>query len=79
MSKSDYISKMNVVLDDDSKFLKLGPVETHDRTHIVENNFVKYLLELRSTKQISEAVYGNIRPREGHSDLECMGSLKPTK
>ena len=37
LNKSDYIDKMNKVLDDQSKFKRLGPVSSNDSTASIES------------------------------------------
>ena len=38
LNKSDYITKLNSILDDNSKFEKLGSVEENDNTLTIEKN-----------------------------------------
>ena len=45
--------KMASILDDKSKFEKLGPAETMDRTDKIEENLQKYLAMLANSNQIS--------------------------
>jgi len=45
LDKNDYIAKMNVILDDNSKFCKIGPVETKDNTATIEEKIQRRLLE----------------------------------
>ena len=42
----DYVNKMLMILNDDSKFTKLGPVETRDHTTSIEVKFQKQLKEV---------------------------------
>ena len=62
LSKSEYISKVKEVLKDETKFIKLGPVETHDRTHIIEDKFIKYINNLRKNNDIDELLCSKLRP-----------------
>ena len=45
LNKSDYITKMNSILDDSSKFEKLGSVEENDNTLTIEKRIQGRLLE----------------------------------
>ena len=37
LNKSDYVDKMNDILDDQSKFKRLGPVSSNDNTASIES------------------------------------------
>ena len=62
MNKADYISKMGSILDDETKFKKLGPVETHDTTVRTEKEFKEYLTSMKTKGLISEMIAKQIRP-----------------
>ena len=68
LDTNDYISKMNVILSDTTKFIQLGPVETHDRTSTIEDDIRKVLDALLDKKQLTVAEHGAVRP---------MGSRRP--
>ena len=46
LNKNDFIDKMLVILDDTSKFVKLGPTSSNDNTANIESKLQKRLLEL---------------------------------
>ena len=68
LTREEYLSKMAVILDDTSKFSKLGPVATHDNTVKVEKNLVTYLKRLKAEKEITNGEFLKIKP---------MGSIRP--
>jgi len=68
LDKSDYIVKMNIILGDNSKFCKIGPVVTKDNTAIIEGKIQRHLLELQKGNLLAESIYKAIRP---------SGSQKP--
>ena len=61
-NKLDYITKMNSILDDSSKFEKLGSVEENDNSLIIKKKIQRRLLELLNDNIIQQAVYNDIRP-----------------
>ena len=46
LNKSDYVDKMNKILDDQSKLKRLGPVSSDDNTASIESRLQKRLLDL---------------------------------
>ena len=46
LNKSDYLNKINKILDDQSKFKRLGPVASNDNTANIESRLQKRLLDL---------------------------------
>ena len=46
LNKSDYITKMNLILNDASKFQLIGPVDTNDNTAKIEAKIQRRLLQL---------------------------------
>ena len=44
--KSDYVDKMNEMLDDQSKFKRLGPISSNDNTVSIESRLQKRLLDI---------------------------------
>lgn len=62
LSKSDYIQKMNNILEDQTKFERVGPASSCDNTAGVESRLQKRLLELFKAKLLPESVYRSIRP-----------------
>ena len=61
MNRADYIGKMNAILDDTDKFLKLGDL-SFDDTLKQKNKLQKCFLELFRRKFISKEVYEFISP-----------------
>lgn len=62
LDKSDYVEKMAVILNDVSKFRKLGPVELTDNTCKNEAKMQRRLLALFKKKVFCKDVYDRIRP-----------------
>ena len=62
LNKSDYISKMNDVLKDTTKFTKIGPAEMNDRTPRIESDFQKYLKKMKDKELLSSEIADVIRP-----------------
>ena len=61
-NKNDFIDKMLGILDDPSKFEKLGPTSSNDNTANIESKLQKCLLELFKEDSIPKSLYQNIRP-----------------
>ena len=61
LNRADYIGKVNAILEDTNKFLKLGDL-SFDDTQKLENKLQKRFLELFRRKFISKEVYEFIRP-----------------
>ena len=68
MTKEDYIRKMLTILDDESKFLRLGACDKHDRTMKIEETLQSFLKKLVDSKEITEETYAAICP---------VGSARP--
>ena len=62
LNKNDFIDKMLGILDDPSKFEKLGPTPSNDNTANIESKLQKRLLELFKEDLIPKSLYQNIRP-----------------
>ena len=60
LNKLDYITKMNSISDDSSKFEKSGSVEENDKTLIIKKRIQRRLLELLNGNIIQQAVYNDI-------------------
>ena len=65
---STYVEKMHTILNDTSKFTRLGPVDTFDKTPTVEGRLQRFLMKLLKQNKISKATYEAVRP---------SGSLRP--
>ena len=65
---SDYVDKMDEILDDQSKFKRLGPVSSSDNTASIESRLQKWLLDLVKADLMPKWIYDAIRP---------TGSQKP--
>ena len=61
LNKADYLSKMDAILGDTEKFLKLGDL-SFDDTHRIENKQQKRYLELFKSKLMSKEIYEFICP-----------------
>eukprot|EP00794_Sanderia_malayensis_P001167 gene1167-536_t len=62
---------MGDILNDNSKFEKLGDVEKFDKTARLERKLQKRLHELVNKKQLTQCVYDRIRPG-GSQRPACM-------
>jgi hypothetical protein len=62
LDRDKYISKMQDILSDNSKFIKLGPVSKLDFTAKIESAFQRRLRKWFQDNYISKEVYDNIRP-----------------
>ena len=62
LSKRDYLEKMDHVLGDESKFLRLGPVSQFDRTIKIETELQQYLKGLLERDEISESNFRFLKP-----------------
>ena len=68
LDKADYVEKMMHILDDTTKFSRLGPCESHDNTARKETSLQTFLRKLNKDGEISDEVYQQIRP---------TGSVRP--
>ena len=78
MKKSDYIAKMNDVLNDKSKFIRLGPVSEMDHTAGAETSMQDLLRSLHKKKELDDATKEKVRP-VGATRLKMYGVLKVHK
>ena len=62
LNKNDYNRKMGMILNDTTKFLNLGPVDSNDDTAKIESRIQRRLLQLKKDNLISQNVYDAIRP-----------------
>ena len=62
LNKSDYVDKMNEILDDQSKFIRLGPVSSDDNTGSIESHLQKLLLDLVKADLMPKRIHDAIRP-----------------
>ena len=58
LNKSDYVDKMNKILDDQSKFKRHGPVSSNDNTSSIESRLQKWLLDLVKADLIPDSRSG---------------------
>ena len=68
LNKSDYVDKMNKILDDQSKFRRLGLVSSNENTAGIESRLQKRLLDL---------VKANFMPKWIHNAVRPTGSQRP--
>ena len=66
LNKSDYIDKINEILDDQSKFKRLGPVSSNDNTASIESRLQKQLLDSVKADLMPKWIYDAIRPTGSH-------------
>ena len=78
INKSDYVDKMNEILDDQLKFKKLGPVSSNDNTASIESRLLKRLLDLVKADLMPKQIYDAIRPTESQRP-RMYGLPKHTK
>ena len=62
MNKNDYISKMDFILQDNSKFENLGPSSEFDNTAKIEAHIQRRLLQLKKEGLLPSKIYSMIRP-----------------
>jgi len=62
MDKEDYHTKMLNILDDPTKFKKLGHASSNDNTGRIERSLQDYLRKLKNTKEIDDDTYQKVRP-----------------
>ena len=68
LDHADYVNKMSLIQNDDTKFKKLGPVETCDHTTSIEAKFQKHLNKRVKSGLLSPEISDSIRP---------FGSIRP--
>ena len=61
-NKNDCFDNMNKILDDQSKFKRLGPVSSNDNTARNESRLQKRLLDLVQADLMRKWIYDAIRP-----------------
>ena len=62
LNKSNYVDKINKILDDQSKFRRPGPVFSNDNTTNIESRLQKRLLDLVKADLMPKWIYDTIRP-----------------
>ena len=62
MNKSDYISKMDFVLQDNSKFKNLGLSSEFDNTAKIEAHIQRRLLQLKKEGLLPSKIYSRLQP-----------------
>ena len=78
LNTSDYVDKMNKILNDQSKFRRLGPVSSNDNTASTESRLHKRLLDLVKADLMPKWIYDAIRPT-GSQRPRIYGSPKTHK
>ena len=78
VKKNDFIDKMQVKLEDPSKFVKLGAASSNDNTANIESKLQKRLLALLKEDSIPISLYQNICPT-GSQRPRMYGFLKTHK
>ena len=59
LDKSDYLTKMNIILDY-KNFQKIGPVNENDNTARIEGSIERHLLALMKENMLAKSVYEHI-------------------
>ena len=62
MDKVDYVTKMMLLLSDETKFLRLGPVTEYDRTIKIETEICHHLKRVMELNEISENEFNILKP-----------------
>ena len=62
LNETDYLTKMNSILNDTSKFQNIGPVNDNDNTAEMDGKLQKWLLRLHKDGYFTESEYNKIRP-----------------
>ena len=62
LNKTNYIKKMNSTLEDETKFLTLGPSSKMDNTSKIESRIQRRLLQLHKDDLLPANLYDLIRP-----------------
>ena len=62
MNKSDYVTKMGSILNEESKFECFGPATTTDRTATIETKLQNQLRELLNSEQLPKRANDEVRP-----------------
>ena len=62
LDRTDYVSKMMTILNDTTKFKKIGPSSEFDFTASIESAFQRRFRRLFNDKLITREVYDDIRP-----------------
>ena len=62
LNKSDYVDKVNKILDDQSKFKRLGPVSSNNDPASIESRLKKLLLDFVKADLMPKWIYDAIRP-----------------
>ena len=78
LNKSDHVDKMNKILNDQSKFKRLGSVSSKDNTANIESRLQKRLLDFVKADFMPKWTYDTIRP-PGLQTLRVHGLLKTHK
>ena len=76
LNKSNYVDKINEILDNQSKFKRLGPVSSNDNTASIESRLQKRLLDLVKADLMLRWIYDAIRPTE--SQKLCQANYLPS-
>ena len=62
LNKTDYIKKMNSILEDETKFLTLGPSSEKDNASKIKSRIQRRLLQLHKDDLLPANLYDLIRP-----------------
>ena len=68
LDKTEYLRKMMEILDDKTKFVKMGPASNFDNIVKIEKEIINTLKDLVCKKEISQETFNDIKP---------IGSIRP--
>ena len=66
INKKDYLSKKESILNDQSKFCRLGPAPGNGNTVKIESKIRRRLLQMHKDDLLPTGVYEVIRPTGSH-------------
>ena len=68
MDRNGYINKMNIIVEDESKFKKLGTVSDFDNILKIEKKINNTFKRVVSSEELSQAIVNELKP---------VGSMRP--
>ena len=71
LSKSDYVDKIDEILDDQLKFKRLGPVSSNDNITSIELPLQKRLLDLVKAEFVPKWIFDAIQPTGSQRPRMC--------
>ena len=68
LDKKEYLDKINEILNDSTKFVKLGQTSEFDNLNKTENSTIDFLKKLVNNNEIEQSIFMAIKP---------IGSIRP--